>query len=651
MLLRMMTKSILWRLLFNAGVSFSTGFEALSFDTISIWLNDMFLSIIDDAFPHDDKIHSLTVAFQCWCAFFPCLWGAFVWYHFDLTLWLCFYLSLKVFFRRMTTKSILWRLLFNAGVSFSTGFDMLSFDTFSIWLNGYVSIYHWRCFSACWQNPFFDGCFSMLVCVFTLSLGRFRLIPFRSDLMVVSIYNWRCFSAWWQNPFFDSCFSMLVWVFPLAWRRFRLIPFRSDLMICFYLSLTMLFRMMTKSILWRLLFNAGVSFSTGFEAPWFDTISIWINGPVSIYHWRCFSAWWQNPFFDGCFSLLVWVFTLSLGRFRLIPFRPDLMVVSIYNWRCFSAWWQNPFFDGCFSMLVWVFPLALRRFRLIPFRSDLMMFLSIIDDAFPHDDKIHSLTVAFQCWCAFFPCLWGAFVWYHFDLTLWLCFYLSLKVFFRRMTTKSILWLLLFNAGVSFSTGFEALSFDTISIWLNGYVSIFHWRCSSAWLQNPFFDGCFSMLVWIFSLTLRRFRVIPYGCFFIYHWRCFSAWWQNPFFDGGFSMLVWVFPLALRRLRLIPLRSELMVLFLSIIEDASPHDDKIHSSTVAFQCWYEFFHWLWGAFVWYHFDLTQWFYFSIIEGVFPLDDKIHSLTVAFQCWCEFFHWLWGAFVWYHFDLN
>ena len=164
------------------------------------------------------------------------------------------------------------------------------------------------------------------------------------------------------------------------------------------------------------------------------------------------------------------------------------------------------------------------------------------------------------------------------------------------MMTKSILWRLLFNAGVSFSSGFEAPSFDTISIWINGPVSI-------------------------------------------YHWRCFSAWWQNPFFDGCFSLLVWVFPLALRRLRLIPFRSELMVLFLSIIEDASPHDDKIHSSTVAFQCWYEFFHWLWGAFVWYHFDLTQWFYFSIIEGVFPHDDKIHSSTVAFQCWCEFFHWL------------
>ena len=315
-----------------------------------------------------------------------------------------------------------------------------------------------------------------------------------------------------------------------------------------------------------------------------------------------------------------------------------------------------------------------------------------------------------------------------------------------RMMTKSILWRLLFNAGVSFSTGFEALSFDTISIWLNGFISIiedafphewqnpffdgcfsklvwvfplalrrfrlipfrsdsmvlflYHWRCFSAgWRRNPFFDGCFSMLVWVFPLALRRFRLIPFRSdlmvmflsfiddalphddkihsltvafqcwceffhwlwgafvwyrmvvFFIYHWRCFSAWWQNPFFDGGFSMLVWVFPLALRRLRLIPLRSELMVLFLSIIEDASPHDDKIHSSTVAFQCWYEFFHWLWGAFVWYHFDLTQWFYFSIIEGVFPHDDKIHSLTVAFQCWFEFFQWLWGAFVWYHFDLN
>ena len=229
------------------------------------------------------------------------------------------------------------------------------------------------------------------------------------------------------------------------------------------LSLKVFFRSMTtKSILWRLLFNAGVSFSSGFEAPSFDTISIWINGPVSIYHWRCFSAWWQNPFFDGCFSLLVWVLPLALRRLRLIPFRSELMV----------------------------------------------LFLSIIGDASPHDDKIHSSTVAFQCWYEFFHWLWGAFVWY-------------------RMVV-----------------------------------------------------------------------------FLIYHWRCFSAWWQNPFFDGGFSMLVWVFPLALRRLRLIPLRSELMVLFLSIIEDASPHDDKIHSSTVAFQCWYEFFHWLWGAFVWYHFDLT-----------------------------------------------
>ena len=425
------------------------------------------------------------------------------------------------------TKSILRRLLFNAGMSFSTGFKAPSFDTIAIWINGPVSIYHWRCFSAWWQNPFFDGCFSMLVCVFPLALRRFRLIPFRSDSMVLFLYHWRCFSAWWQNPFFDGCFSMLVWVFPLALRRLRLIPFRSELMVLFiyhwrcfsawwqnpffdgcfsmlvwvfplalrrfrlipfrsdsmvlFLSLKVFFRMMTKSILWRLLFNAGLSFSTGFEVPSFDTISIWINGPVSIYHWRCFSAWMTK----SILWRLIFNAGLSFSTGFEVPSFDTISIwingpVSIYHWRCFSAW-----------------------------------------------------------------------------------------------MTKSILWRLIFNAGLSFSTGFEVPSFDTISIWINGPVSIYHWRCFSAWWQNPFFDGCFSMLVWVFPLALRCLRLIPFRSelmvlFLSIIEDAFPHEWQNPFFDGWFSMLVWVFPLALGRFRLIPFRSDLMILFRSIIEDGFP---------------------------------------------------------------------------------